>query len=212
MKYLNLIFFILLQIPLAINSNENVIDNYESIEQLKDINKDLLNRIEKIEESQKNSEKKITELFNLIEYIKSSDNFKKTILKEAKEERAAKKLYTNAINLLETNQYQKAINSFIEYINIYPERENISDSYYWLGKAYAIQKDYGNATKTFIKFQNLYRSHYKFSNSLYELAVIHNKLNKNKEAKKLLEDMIERFPNHNLIDKAKNLLLNLDTE
>ena len=204
-----LIGLFLWQMPfnaVAFNVQKVAKDNHTKIKQLKKSNKRLVGSIEQLQEQQKLNRQKITELFHLMEYKKSSSVVKETILRVREENRKAKKIYTNARSLLVTDQYSQAIDLFLNYLDLYPENNHVPDAFYWLGKAYVAKGDRYNGKKIFIEFQNDYPLHHKFSNSLYELAMIHHELKETKEAEQLLESMIKKFPNHNSIFQAEALL------
>ncbi len=189
-----------------------VIKNLNEIKQLKQDNRDLLGRIEQLQQQQTINQKKITELFNLLEYKASSTTTKAVVLKFENADRAAKKVYTNARSLLLTEQYQQAIDGFQDYLGRYPDNTQISDVTYWLGKAYTAKGDYQNGKKTFVDFQENYPQHSKFPNSLYELAFVHYQLKNNQAALALLKTMIKKFPNHRTTTNAKDLLLTIEAQ
>ena len=190
----------------AINIAKVAKDNFTQIKQLKQDNRKLLGEIEQLQQQQKLNQQKITELFYLLQYRASDATKKAVILKLENQDRAAKKAYSDARSLLATGQYEQTINAFLNYLKRYPDNNQISDVYYWLGKTYAIKADYQNAKKTFTDFQANYSLHPKFANSLYDLAIVQQALNNNQAAVQLLETMIKKFPQHYIIAKAKALL------
>ncbi len=191
---------------LALNVEKVVKDNHRNLKKIKKANRELLGHIEQLQEQQKTSHQKITELFHLMEYKKSSNVVKETMLQVREENRKAKKLYTNARSLLVTDQYNQAIDLFLNYLDVYPDNNYVPDATYWLGRAYAAKGDRHNAKKIFVSFQHDYALHHKFSNSLYELAIIEHELKEDKKATQLLKSMIKKFPDHRSINQAKELL------
>jgi len=191
---------------LALNVEKVVKHNSKNLKKIKRDNRKLVGHIEQLQEQQKVSNRKITELFHLMEYKKSSNVVKETIKRVREGNRKAKKLYTSARSLLVSGQYNQAIDLFLNYLDIYPENNYVPDATYWLGRAYTAKGDLHNAKKVFVGFQHDYVSNHKFSNSLYELAVIEHELKKDKQAIQLLKSMIRKFPNHNSIIQAKALL------
>ena len=105
----------------ALNVEKVVKDNHKNLKKIKKSNRKLVGHIEKLQEQQKISEQKIIELFHLMEYKKSSNVVKETMLRVREENRKAKKLYTNARSLLVTDQYNQAIDLFLNYLDVYPE-------------------------------------------------------------------------------------------
>ena len=197
---------------LALNVEKVLRDNSKRLKEIKRNNKKLVGQIELLQEQQKYSRKKITELFHLMEYKKSSNVVKETIKRVRDGNRKAKKLYTSARSLLVSGQYNQAIDLFLNYLDIYPDNNYVPDATYWLGRAYTAKGDLHNAKKIFVGFQHDYVSNHKFSNSLYELAVIEHELKEDKRAIQLLKSMIKKFPNHNSIIQAKALLKTIQAD
>ena len=197
---------------LALNVEKVLRDNSKRLKEIKQKNRELVGQIEQLQEQQKKSDQNITELFHLMRYKKSSNVVKETIKRVRDENRKAKKLYTSARSLLVTDQYNQAINLFLNYLDVYPENNYVPDATYWLGRAYAAKGDRHNAKKVFVGFQHDYVLHHKFSNSLYELAIIEHELKEDKRATLLLKSMIKKFPNHNSIIQAKALLKTIQAD
>lgn len=197
---------------LALNVEKVVKNNHSNLKKLKKANRKLVGQIEELQESQKISTQKITELFHLMEYKKSSNVVKETLLRVREDNRKAKKLYTNARSLLVTDQYNQAIDLFLNYLDVYPDNNYVPDATYWLGRAYSAKGDRHNAKKVFVGFQHDYALHHKFSNSLYELAIIEHELKEDKQATQLLKSMIKKFPDHRSIVQAKELLKTIQAE
>jgi tol-pal system protein YbgF len=196
---------------LALNVEKVAKDNYKNLKKIKKSNRKMVGHIEQLQQQQKISKQKITELFHLMEYKKSSNVVKETMARVREEDRKAKKIYTNARSLLVTDQYSQSIDLFLSYLDSYPNNNYVPDATYWLGKAYAAKGDRHNAKKVFAGFQSDYPLHHKFSNSMHELAIIHHEIKDDKKAVELLELMIKKFPNHNSIFQVKALLKEIQT-
>jgi len=196
---------------LALNVEKVAKDNYKNLKKLKKANRKMVGHIEQLQEQQKTSNQKITELFHLMEYKKSSNVVKETMARVREEDRKAKKIYTNARSLLVTDQYSQSIDLFLSYLDAYPNNNYVPDATYWLGKAYAAKGDRHNAKRVLVGFQSDYPLHHKFSNSMHELAIIHHEIKDDKKAVELLKLMIKKFPNHNSIFQVKALLKEIQT-
>jgi hypothetical protein len=98
---------------LALNVEKVAKDNYKNLKKLKKANRKMVGHIEQLQEQQKTSNQKITELFHLMEYKKSSNVVKETMARVREEDRKAKKIYTNARSLLVTDQYSQSIDLFL---------------------------------------------------------------------------------------------------
>lgn len=190
----------------AINVEKVAKNNHSNIKKIKKTNRELLGHIEQLQEAQKLTNQKIAQLFQLMEYKKSANVVKETMMRVREENKKAKKLYTNARSLLVTDQYNQSIDLFLNYLATYPDNNYVPDATYWLAKAYAAKGDRHNAEKVFDEFQQSHPSHHKYANSLYELATIYYEAKDYDKALVQLTNMIKKFPNHNLIFQAQALL------
>lgn len=196
----------------GINVDKVIIDHNNKIKRLVRKNKSLKGKIEKLEQQQQESSKKISELFNLMEYKKSSAVVEQTMKRVREHNKKAKKIYTNARSLLVTDQYDQAVVLFKQYLDIYPENNHAPDAHYWLAKTYLAKGDYQLAKNAFVTFQQTNPLHHKYSNSLFELARVYVELKQNKKATVLINRMIKKFPEHNATNRAKQLLSKITPE
>ena len=194
----------------AINIEKVAKNNHSNIKKIKKTNRELLGHIEQLQESQKLANQKIAQLFQLMEYKKSANVVKETMMRVREENKKAKKLYTNARSLLVTDQYNQSIDLFLNYLATYPDNNYVPDASYWLAKAYAAKGDRHNAEKVFHEFQQNHPSHHKYANSLYELATIYHESKDYDKALMQLTSMIKKFPNHNSIFQAQALLQDIE--
>ncbi|ALE51783.1 hypothetical protein SP60_00015 [Candidatus Thioglobus autotrophicus] len=190
----------------GINTEKVIVDHNKKIKRLVRANKSLKGKIEQLEQQQQESRQKITELFNLMEYKKSSAVVEQTMLRVREHNKKAKKIYTNARSLLVTDQYEQAVSLFKQYLDIYPDNNHASDAHYWLAKTYLAQGQHTLAKNTFVAFQQNSPLHHKYANSLFELARVYVELKQTDQAKKLLESMLDKFPSHRVADRAQQLL------
>ena len=105
--------------------------------------------------------------------------------------------------------YDKAISLFISFAKDSTNSSNIKDSKLWLARSYAANEDYLKSKDAFLDYQFNNKDHSKYVDSMFELARVLIKLNEINEAKLLLIDMVKKYPNHSLITKANQLLLDL---
>ena len=190
----------------GINTDKVIMDHNKKIKRLVRKNKSLIGKIEQLEQQQQQSSQKITELFNLMEYKKSSAVVERTMMRVREHNKKAKKIYTNARSLLVTDQYDQAIVFFKQYLAVYPDSNHASDANYWLARAYLAKGDHNQAKLTFMAFQQSSPLHHKYSNSLFELARVYVELKQDEKAERLLNSMLVKFPSHHSINRAKQLL------
>ena len=105
--------------------------------------------------------------------------------------------------------YEKAITLFISFAKSSPNSSNILDSKLWLARSYAANEAYLKSKDAFLDYQSNNKEHPKYADSMFELTRVLIKLNEVNEAKLLLLDMIKQYPDHSLINKANQLLLDL---
>ncbi len=180
------------------------------------LNDDILalkDQYELLTEGQRLNTQKITELFEIIEF-NTTKKQKTEETKKTDKEKSALKLYIDGKNQFALGEYEKAIELFLSYLESFPNSSNAEDSKLWLGRAYFASESYLNSKTAYVNFQSNgelphNKDHPKYADSLYELSRVLIKLNEISEAKLLLSNMIEEYPEHNLTKKATQLLQDL---
>ena len=180
------------------------------------LNDDILalkEQYELLTEEQRLNTQKIIELFEIIELNTSKkQKTEKTI--QTDKEKIAFKLYSDGKSQFALGDYEKAIELFLSYLENFPNSSNTEDSKLWLGRAYFASESYLNSKTAYVDFQSNgefphNQDHPKYADSLYELSRVLIKLNEINEAKLLLSNMIEEYPEHTLTKKATQLLQDL---
>jgi TolA-binding protein len=168
----------------------------------------LKDEIELIKEEQRISSAKIAELLQIIELNLS--NSKKDETSSTKiETSSSSKLFIDGKSEFVLGNYEKAITLFINFAKSSPNSSNIIDSKLWLARSYAANEAYLKSKDVFLDYQSNNKEHPKYADSMFELSRVLIKLNEVNEAKLLLLDMIKQYPDHSLINKANQLLLDL---
>ena len=180
------------------------------------LNDDILalkNQYELLTEEQRLNTQKITELFEIIGLNSTKKQKTEKTIKTDKENNAFK-LYSDGKSQFALGNYEKAIELFLSYLENFPNSSNTEDSKLWLGRAYFASESYLNSKTAYVDFQSNgefphNKDHPKYADSLYELSRVLIKLNEINEAKLLLSNMIEEYPEHTLTKKATQLLQDL---
>ena len=180
------------------------------------LNDDILalkNQYELLSEEQRLNTQKITELFQIIKLNTTKKQKTEKTIKTDKENNAFK-LYSDGKSQFALGDYEKAIELFLSYLENFPNSSNTEDSKLWLGRAYFASESYLNSKMAYVDFQSNgefphNKDHPKYADSLYELSRVLIKLNEINEAKLLLSNMIEEYPEHTLTKKATQLLQDL---
>jgi len=170
----------------------------------------LKDQYELLIESQRLNAQKINELFEIIELNTTKKQKTEEIIKTDKE-KSAFKLYSDGKNQFVLGNYEKAIEFFLRHLEDFPNSSNTENSKLWLGRAYFANESYLNSKTAYENFQSSGEfaqniDHPKYPDSLYELSKVLIKLNEINEAKLLLSNMIEDYPEHALTKKANQLL------
>jgi TolA-binding protein len=180
------------------------------------LNDDILalkNQYELLTEGQRLNTQKITELFEIIQLNNTKEQKTEESIK-ADNEKSVSKLYLDGKSQFALGEYEKAIEFFLRYLEDFPNSSNAEDSKLWLGRAYFANESYLNSKAAYLDFQfhddlSYNKDHSKYADSLYELSRVLIKLNEVNEAKLLLSNMIEEYPEHSLTKKASQLLQDL---
>ena len=180
------------------------------------LNDDILalkNQYELLAEEQRLNTQKITELFQIIKLNTTKKQKTEKTIKTDKEKNAFK-LYSDGKSQFALGDYEKAIELFLSYLENFSNSSNTEDSKLWLGRAYFASESYLNSKTAYVDFQSNgefphNQDHPKYADSLYELSRVLIKLNEINEAKLLLSNMIEEYPEHTLTKKATQLLQDL---
>ena len=119
--------------------------------------------------------------------------------------------YDEANALLRATKYQEAFIAFDRFISAYPKAEKIAEAKYYLGYAQFALKNYNAAIKTYSKVIELHVDSAIVPESMYGIANCEIQLAKIGNAKKTLRDLMQRFPNAEIIPKAKTRLKALES-
>jgi len=180
------------------------------------LNDDILalkDQYELLTEDQRLNTQKINELFEIIELNTTKKQKTEETIKTDKE-KSAFKLYLDGKSQFAIGDYEQAIELFLSYLENFPNSSNTEDSKLWLGRAYFANESYLNSKTAYIDFQSNgefphNQDHPKYPDSLYELSRVLIKLKEINEAKLLLSNMIQEYPEHTLTKKATQLLQDL---
>ena len=144
------------------------------------LNDDILalkDQYELLTEEQRLNTQKINELFKKIELNTTKKQKTEEVTKTDKE-KSAFKLYLDGKSQFALGDYEKAIESFLSYLENFPNSLNTEDSKLWLARAYFASESYLNSKTAYIDFQSNgefphNQDHPKYADSLYELSRVH---------------------------------------
>ena len=175
----------------------------------KSLNKEILtlkDEIEILRENQRLNSEKIDELLQIIELNQTNN---KTSEKSIETSPQPSKLFRDGKGSFVLGNYDKAIELFLSHLNNSPSDKSLTDTQLWLGRSYFYSESYLESKNAYLDFQILGAEHPKYADSLYELSRVHIELNEINEAKMLLTQMLEDYPDHILFNKASALIQSL---
>ena len=175
----------------------------------KSLNKEILtlkDEIEILRENQRLNSEKIDELLQMIELSQTTN---KQLEKSVEINPQPSKLFRDGKSSFVLGNYDKAIELFLSHLDNFPSDKNLIDTQLWLGRSYFYSESYLESKNAYLDFQALGTEHPKYADSLYELSRVYIELNEASEAKMLLTQMLEDYPDHILFNKASALIQSL---
>ncbi|MCX7769808.1 MAG: tol-pal system protein YbgF [Proteobacteria bacterium] len=141
----------------------------------------------------------------LKEKIKELEKKQEETLKlQAKVEAKPKQqLYDEALDFYNKGDYENAINSFEQFVVIYPQDALTDNALYWIGESYYAQKKFNEALTYFHRIVIDFPQADKVPSALYKVALSLENLGMQKEAEGALKELISRFPNTQEAQEAR---------
>lgn len=102
--------------------------------------------------------------------------------------------YQAAFNLLKAGRYDQAGKSFQKFLDEYPTSKFADNAQYWLGESYYVTRDFNNAMR---EFETLVKEHpdsQKLTHALLKVGYIHDELGRKDQAREVLTELIEKYP------------------
>jgi tol-pal system protein YbgF len=121
-----------------------------------------------------------------------------------------KQLYDAAYLDLTKGSYDLAITGFANYLKYFPETEQASNAQYWLGECYYAKKNHTKAAIEFHKVLEDYSTGAKVPSALYKLGLSLLELKSVQQAKKYLEELVDKYPGTQEAKLAKQKLKDLE--
>lgn len=123
---------------------------------------------------------------------------------------AENKAYEKAVNLvLKDKRYEEAIPEFKAFNLKYPNSAYSANAHYWLGQLLSNKNDLTLAKAEFEIIYNNYKKSPKRSDAMLKLADVEKKLNNQASAKRLLLEIVTKYPTSSAAKLAKTQLKNL---
>lgn len=116
--------------------------------------------------------------------------------------------YQKAFNVLKEGRYEQAITDFSAFLKTYPSSALTDNAQYWLGEAYYVTRRFDEAAREFDKVAGNQESR-KRADAMLKLGYTHYELQKWPEARKVLEQVVARYPGNTVARLAEKRLQDL---
>ena len=114
-----------------------------------------------------------------------------------------KELYQAAQQRYASDDFQSAITMFSDFLAKYPSDESAANAKFWKGKSQLRLGQYDDSVAEFLSLSKTYPSSTKVPFAMHNAAVAYNKLGRNEEAAKLLQQVIDKYPISPAADQAR---------
>lgn len=129
----------------------------------------------------------------------------------AAEAASAKRDYDDAMRIVERKDYRAAILRLKEFLNKYPDHALAEDAQYWLGESFYNVKEYDQAILEFDGVRRRFPKGDKVPGALLKQGLAFAELNDRLDARLILQELVERFPDSEEAARAKQRLKSLDS-
>ena len=127
------------------------------------------------------------------------------------ESEVVKRDYEEAWKLLERKDYRAAIARFKEFIKKHPQSEYADNAQYWIGESYYASREFDQAILEFDAVRRKYPKGDKVPAALLKQGFAFAELGDKVDARLILQDLIDRYPQSEEAAKAKQKLKALES-
>jgi tol-pal system protein YbgF len=103
--------------------------------------------------------------------------------------------YQQAFNLLKEGRYDQAARSFTAFLERYPSGPHSDNAQYWLGESHYVNRQYQPALAEFGKLLQRFPDSGKVSHAKLKMGLIYSETGQTEQAKKLLSEVVSKYPN-----------------
>lgn len=118
----------------------------------------------------------------------------------------AERLYTGALALFSSRDYERAAVKFQEFLGTYPDHKLAGNAQYWIGECAYSRRRFEEAAEEFSKVEKTYPASPKVPASLYKKALSLQELKKTAEARATLQRLIDSYGQTEEAAKARDRL------
>lgn len=106
-----------------------------------------------------------------------------------------KEAYDQAYNLLKNGKYDQAEQSFLSFMEKYPDSVLLGNANYWLGESYYARQKWPEAAGLFADGFTKYKTNTKAPDSMFKLGLTMKQMGKTKEACTAFKNLTKEFKN-----------------
>ena len=120
--------------------------------------------------------------------------------------------YQAAFGLLKTGRYDDAAEAFREFLDGYPGGQFADNAQYWLGETFYVTRQFESAMG---EFRSLIRNHpesQKLTHAMLKVGYIHHELGRPEQARQILTELTERYPQSTAAGLARKRLQRLQDQ
>ncbi|MFH2064046.1 MAG: tol-pal system protein YbgF [Pseudomonadota bacterium] len=118
-------------------------------------------------------------------------------------------LYSQAKKALDDGEFESARSGFQKFITMFPTSENADNAQFWIGETYYREAWYEKAILEYEEVKKKFPKGNKIPSALLKQGMSFQQLNEKANARLILEELVNRFPNSNEADIAKKILKNI---
>jgi tol-pal system protein YbgF len=118
----------------------------------------------------------------------------------------ASREYEEALKLLERREYRASIARFKEFLQKYPKTDYADNAQYWIGESHYALREFDQAILEFDSVRRNYPEGDKVPASLLKLGFAFAELGDKVDARLILQELVERYPQSEEATKAKDKL------
>jgi tol-pal system protein YbgF len=126
----------------------------------------------------------------------------RALVNPAEEQRA----YQASFDLLKAGRYEPATKAFAEFLQQYPSGQFADNAKYWLAEAYYVTRQFEPALRQFEMLVAEHPDSQKLTHALLKIGYIHAELGQREDAERVLNDLIQRFPESTAAGLARKRL------
>ena len=120
--------------------------------------------------------------------------------------------YQAAFDLLKAGRYDQATASLHAFIKQYPAGKYGDNAQYWLGETYYVTRQFEAAMVEFTSLVSNYPASQKLTHALLKIGYIHDELGQAEDAKRVLEDLSNRYSQTTAAGLARKRLLRMRSQ